>query len=78
MMRGWLDATPEEIAEQWSTRKPMERIVERLEEENKRLKKLKNGFIALSDHEVCDIENQAYQFAIEIVRKGGVKNEINH
>lgn len=32
-MRGHLDATPEQMARAWNTRKPMGRIVERLEEE---------------------------------------------
>ena len=49
----------------------VEKVVEELEEENQRLKKLRNDCIALSDHEVCDIENKAYNFAIKCVRNGG-------
>ena len=49
----------------------VEKVVAELEEENQRLKKLKNNCIALSDHEVCDIENKAYNFAIKCVRNGG-------
>ena len=49
----------------------VEKVVEELEEENQRLKKLRNDSIALSDHEVCDIENKAYNFAIKCVRNGG-------
>ena len=48
----------------------VEDVVAELEEENQRLKKLKNNCIALSDHEVCDIENKAYNFAIKCVRNG--------
>lgn len=48
----------------------VEKVVEELEEENQRLKKLRNDCIALSDHEVCDIENKAYNFAIKCVRNG--------
>ena len=49
----------------------VEDVVAELEEENQRLKKLRNDCIALSDHEVCDIENKAYNFAIKCVRNGG-------
>jgi cyanate lyase len=49
----------------------VEKVVERLELENKRLKTLRNNCIALSDHEVIGIESRAYRFAIEIVRRGG-------
>ena len=48
----------------------VEKVVTELEEENQRLKKLRNDCIALSDHEVCDIENKAYNFAIKCVRNG--------
>ena len=44
-----------------------EKIKERLKEHNRKLKTMKNQFIALSDIEVCDIENYAYNTAIEIV-----------
>ena len=57
--------------EEWNTRKPIEIIINKLEEENNRLKKLKNSFIALSDHEVCDIENAAYNYSINLVKKIG-------
>lgn len=58
----------DELIQRWNTRTPMENIIKKLEEENNRLKKLKNGFIALSDHEVCDIENAAYNFAINLIK----------
>lgn len=53
--------------ETWNTRKPMERIIERLEEEKQILKVLKNDCIALSDSEVIGIEEKAYNFAIGCV-----------
>lgn len=53
----------------WNIREPIDDIINKLQEENNRLKRLKNGFIALSDHEVCDIENQAYRFAIQTVKE---------
>lgn len=49
----------------------VDKVVERLELENKRLKTLKNNCIALCDHEVIGIENKAYDYAIKIVRNGG-------
>lgn len=52
----------------------VDKVVEGLELENKRLKTLKNNCIALCDHEVIGIENKAYDYAIKIVRNGG-KNE---
>ena len=58
------------IIEEQPTAYNVEKVVAELEEENQRLKKLKNNCIALSDHEVCDIENKAYNFAIKCVRNG--------
>ena len=52
----------------------VDKVVERLELENKRLKTLKNNCIALCDHEVIGIENKAYDYAIKIVRNCGQKN----
>ena len=49
----------------------VEKVVEGLELENKRLKTLKNNCIALCDHEVIGIENKAYDYAIKIVKRGG-------
>ena len=50
-----------------------EKIVEKLEEENSRLKRLRNNCIALSDSEVSAIENKAYNFSIEIVKQEAEK-----
>ena len=50
-----------------------EKIIERLEEENRRLKSLRNNCIALSDSEVNAIENKAYNFSIEIVKQEAEK-----
>ena len=49
----------------------VDKVVEGLELENKRLKTLKNNCIALSDHEVCAVENKAYGYAIKLVNRGG-------
>lgn len=53
--------------------KVFEKILERLEEENRRLKSLRNNCIALSDSEVNAIENKAYNFSIEIVKQEAEK-----
>ncbi|MGN0352411.1 MAG: hypothetical protein ACI4ES_12230 [Roseburia sp.] len=53
--------------------KVFEKIIEKLEEENRRLKSLKNDCIALSDSEVNAIENKAYNFAIEIVKQAAAE-----
>ena len=47
--------------------KVFEKIKCRLEEHNLKLKSMRNTCIALSDKEVCDIENYAYATAIKIV-----------
>ena len=49
----------------------VDKVVRELEKENERLKTLKNNCIALCDHEVIGIENKAYNYAIEIVKRGG-------
>ena len=59
------------IARGLPTAYDVEKVVEGLELENKRLKTLKNNCIALCDHEVIGIENKAYDYAIKIVRNGG-------
>ena len=56
--------TKEEAIEKWNTRKPMDEIVERLEEERKKLPHVQHW----TDND------KVYKNAIEIV-KGGVENE---
>ena len=51
----------------------IEKVVEELEEEKQRLRRLKNDCIALSDSEVIAIEEKAYNFAIDIVKRGGIE-----
>lgn len=59
--------TEEEAIEQWNTRKPMERIVEQLEESMNEAKNL------WDDDEYYTGQANAYEYAIEIV-KGGADN----
>ncbi len=65
-MRGYLDMTPEEMTRYWNTRKPMDRIVERLEEQEN-----ENGVLAERDW--YGGMSQGFHEAIAIVK--GVKNE---
>lgn len=51
----------------------IEKVVAELEKKRIEVQKMKNDCIALSDMEVCDIENATYGRAINIVRKGCVK-----
>lgn len=59
------------IIDKFPTAYDVEKVVERLELENKRLKTLRNNCITLGDHEVIGIESRAYNYAIEIVKRGG-------
>ena len=59
--------TEEEAIKHWNTRKPMERIVEQLEESMNEAKNL------WDDDEYYTGQANAYEYAIEIV-KGGVDN----
>lgn len=47
----------------------IEKLIGRLEAEKKRLRKLKNDTIALSDSEVIAIEEGAYNFCKKIVKE---------
>ena len=49
--------------------KAFEKILEKLEEEKIRLKTVRNNCIALSDKEVCGIEDKAYTFCKKIVHE---------
>lgn len=55
--------TPELTAEKWNTRKPMDRIVERLE-------KIAEYYRCYGD---CDgMQYSAYKHAIEVIKDGGI------
>lgn len=57
-----------EASEKWNTRKPMDRIVERLEAEKKYYDEADKTFIYSTNH----INSRAFQKAINIVKAGGV------
>ena len=61
------------VIDEMPTAYDVDKVVEELEEEKQRLRWLKNDTIALSDSEVIAIEEKAYDFAIDIVKRGGVE-----
>ena len=48
----------------------IDKVVEELEKKKEEVQRMRNTCIALSDLEVCDIENVTYKRAIEIVKQG--------
>ena len=52
----------------------VDKIVEELVQKKEEVQRMRNTCVALSDLEVCDIENVTYERAIEIVKQGGVSD----
>ena len=50
------------------------KVVAELEQKKEEVQRMRNTCVALSDLEVCDIENVTYKRAIEIVKQGGVSD----
>ena len=74
MYEHWIDCRYdiENTIDNLPTAYDIEKVVEELEKKRIEVQKMKNDCIALSDMEVCDIENITYDRAKDIVRKGGV------
>lgn len=69
-----IEAARQELIERWNTRKPMERIVEQLEDsERKSFNKCREE-IELFKEEYWRGNMNGFGKAIEIVRKGGVED----
>lgn len=51
------------------------KVVAELEQTKEEMQRMRNTCVALSDLEVCDIENVTYERAIEIVKAGGVSDD---
>lgn len=47
----------------------IDKLIERLEEEKQRLRKLRNNTVTLTDHEVCAIEEGAFNFCKKTVNQ---------
>ena len=52
------------------------KVVEELEQKKEEVQRMRNTCVALSDLEVCDIENVTYKRAIEIVKHGGISDDV--
>ena len=62
----------QDLIEKWNTRKPMELIVERLEElENITLDQYNNSMAGTYEHDFADGKDCGLSMAIDIVRNGG-------
>ena len=59
-----------------STAYDIDKVVEELEQKKEEVQRMRNTCVALSDLEVCDIENVTYKRAIEIVKHGGVSDDM--
>ena len=52
------------------------KVVDELGKKKEEVQRMRNTCIALSDLEVCDIENATYERAIEIVKQGVVRKDV--
>ena len=52
------------------------KVVAELEQKKEEVQRMRNTCVTLSDLEVCDIENVTYKRAIEIVKHGGVSDDV--
>lgn len=62
------------IIKEQPTAYDIDKVVEKLEHKKEEVQRMRNTCIALSDLEVCDIENVTYERAIEIVKQGGASD----
>ena len=51
------------------------KVVAELEQKKEEVQRMRTTCIALSDFEVCDIDNVTYKRAIEIVKHGGISDD---
>ena len=54
----------------------IDKVVEELEQKKEEVQRMRNTCVSLSDLEVCDIENVTYERATEIVKQGGVSDDV--
>ena len=54
----------------------IDKVVEELGQKKEEVQRMRNTCVALSDLEVCGIENVTYERAIEIVKHGGVSDDV--
>ena len=54
----------------------IDKVVEELGQKKEEVQRMRNTCVALSDLEVCDIENVTYKRAIEIVKQGSISDDV--
>lgn len=64
------------LLENQPTAYDIDKVVAELEQKKEEVQRMRNTCVALSDLEVCDIENVTYKRAIEIVKHGGVSDDV--
>ena len=62
--------------EKMPTAYDIDKVVAELEQKKEEVQRMRNTCVALSDLEVCDIENVTYERAIEIIKQGGVSSDV--
>ena len=62
--------------EKMPTAYDIDKVVEELEQKKEEVQRMRNTCVALSDLEVCDIENVTYKRAIEIVKQGSISDDV--
>ena len=65
-----------EYIQKMPTAYDVDKVVEELEQKKEKVQRMRNTCAALSDLEVCDIENVTYERAIEIVKHGGASDDV--
>ena len=65
-----------ELLDKQTTAYDIDKVVEELEQKKEEVQRMRNTCVALSDLEVCDIENVTYERSIEIVKHGGVSDDV--
>ena len=69
--------TPEKQIEWWNNRKPLERITERLEEENTLLKEQRTEAIEYDDEQIIFAANnqiRAFDYSLRVIKEEGGMN----
>ena len=62
--------------EKMPTAYDIDKVVAELEQKKEEVQRMRNTCVALSDLEVCDIENVTYKRAIEIVKHGSISDDV--
>ena len=65
-----------ELLDKQTTAYSVDKVVKKLEKKKEEVQRMRNTCVALSDLEVCDIENVTYEKAIEIVKQGDVSDDV--